>query len=66
MDKIRVPKAVFEGLEAIRRSGATNMFDYRAVVELTSMLNNRDTLLWLIDHKQDYLQGILYGIEPED
>ena len=66
MDKIRVPKAVFEGLEAIRRSGATNMFDYRAVVELTSILNNRDTLLWLIDHKHEYLQGVLYGIEPED
>ncbi len=66
MDKIRVPKAVFEGLEAIRRSGATNMFDYRAVVELTSILNNRDTLLWLIDHKREYLQGVLSGIEPED
>lgn len=66
MDKIHVSKAVYEGLEAIRRSGATNMFDYKAVVELASMLNNRDTLLWLIDHKREYLQGVLYGIEPED
>lgn len=66
MDKIRVSKTVFEGLEAIRRSGATNMLDYRAVVELASVLNNRDALRWLIDHKHEYLQGVLYGIEPED
>lgn len=28
MNKIYVPKPVYEGLEAVRQSGAVNMFDY--------------------------------------
>ncbi|QSO53129.1 DUF5049 domain-containing protein [Alicyclobacillus sp. ALC3] len=66
MDKIRVPKSVFQGLEAIRQSGATNMLDYRAVVQLANMLNNRDTVSWLMDHKHEYVEGVMYGIEPEE
>lgn len=66
MDTIRVPKSVFEGLEAIRRSGTTNMLDYNAVLRLASLLNNQNTAQWLLDHKDEYWQGVLYGIEPED
>ncbi|KYP79556.1 DUF5049 domain-containing protein [Ferroacidibacillus organovorans] len=66
MDEIRVPKSVFEGLEAIRQSGTTNMLDFFAVLRLASALNNPDTARWLLDHKREYVQGVLYGIEPEE
>jgi len=66
MDKIYVPKHVYEGLEAVRQSGAINMFDYGSVLRMTSMLNNKDAARWLRDHKREYLEGVLYGIEPED
>lgn len=65
MDQIRVPAPVFAGLEAIRQSGATNMFDYAAVLRLASMLNHPDTAEWLRDHKQEYVQGIMVGFESE-
>ena len=66
MDKILVPGPVFEGLEAIRQSGAVNMFDYGSVLRMADMLNHRDAARWLRDHKREYLQGVLYGIEPEE
>lgn len=66
MDKIYVPKSVYEGLEAVRQSGAINMFDYRSVLRMTSMLNNKDAAYCLREHKREYLEGVLYGIEPED
>ncbi|EJY56441.1 oligoendopeptidase F [Alicyclobacillus hesperidum URH17-3-68] len=45
MTQIRVPKSVYDGLEAIRQSGAASMLDYSAVVRLANTLNNRDTML---------------------
>lgn len=66
MGKICVPKSVYESLESIRQSGATNMFDYAAVVHLAEMLNNQAAAHWLLDHKWGYLEGVLYGIEPAD
>lgn len=63
---IHVPKPVFEGLDAIRQSGTTNMLDYHAVLRLAAMLNHQDTVQWLMQHKEEYWQGVLYGIEPDD
>lgn len=40
MDQIYVPKSVYRGLEAVRQSGAVNMFDYASVLRIT-MLNNK-------------------------
>lgn len=66
MDPISVPKSVYGGLEAVRQSGAVNMFDYGSVLRMTTMLNNKDAAIWLRDHKREYLQGVLYGIVPEE
>ncbi|KYP80805.1 DUF5049 domain-containing protein [Ferroacidibacillus organovorans] len=66
MDKILVPRPVFEGLEAIRQSGAVNMFDFGSVLRMAEMLTQKDAARWLLNHKREYLQGVLYGIEPEE
>ena len=66
MDPIYVPKSVYQGLEAVRQSGAVNMFDYWSVLRKTTMLNNKDAARWLQDHKREYLQGVLYGIASEE
>lgn len=66
MDQIYVPKSVYQGLEAVRQSGAVNMFDYASVLRMTTMLNNKEAASWLQDHKREYLQGVLYGIVPEE
>ena len=34
MSKVKVPKAVLDGIEAVRRSGLTNMLDRPVVAEL--------------------------------
>lgn len=41
------------------------MLDYHAVLRLAAMLNHQDTVQWLMQHKEEYWQGVLYGIEPE-
>lgn len=42
------------------------MFDYASVLRMTTMLNNKEAARWLQDHKREYLQGVLYGIVPEE
>lgn len=66
MEKILVQRPVYESLEAIRQSGAVNMFDYGSVLRMADMLNHRDAARWLRDHKREYLEGVLYGIEPKE
>ena len=66
MNRIQVPRPVYEGLEAVRQSGAISMFDYGSVLQMTDLLNNKDAARWLRDHKREYLEGVIYGIEPED
>lgn len=65
MNQVQVPRPVFDGLEAIRQSGAVNMFDYASVLQRAEMLNRNDAARWLRDHKRIYLEGVLCGIEPE-
>lgn len=63
---IRVSKKVYEGLEAVRVSGATNMFDYPAVLRYAQEWGYEETAQWLKEHKREYSQGVFNGFEIEE
>lgn len=62
---VRVPPEVMEGLEAVRRSGRTNMLDRPAVARIAAAMGYADTTLWIHANRGLYAQGIFRGFEAE-
>ena len=62
-----VPQAVYEGIEAARRSGMFNMLDLPAIAGLTRQLGFDEAADWLNDrgNRKTYAEGIFRGFEPE-
>jgi hypothetical protein len=58
---VPIPADVFEGLEAIRRSGLTNMFDRPRVIEIAELWGFDATADWLSENRNLYAQGIFQG-----
>jgi hypothetical protein len=63
--KIKVPENVLEGLEAVRKSGATNMLDRNMVARLAMDMKFYETALWIDEHKKEYAEGIFKGFVVE-
>ena len=63
MSKVRVPKAVLDGLEAVRRSGLTNMLDRPAVARLAAEFGCEKAAGWIETHRKEYAEGIFRGFE---
>jgi len=63
---VRVPRAVYEGVTAVRDSGMFNMLDLPAVAGLASQLGHTEAAAWLNDRSNRglYSQGIFRGFEP--
>jgi len=66
MAKVRVPRRVFDGLEAVRRSGLTNMFDRPVVARLANEFGFEEAARWVEDHRDEYAQGIFHGFDPSE
>lgn len=62
---IKVSKKVYEGLEFVRESGLTNMFDYHAVQHIAFDNNYYETVDWMENNKTEYAKGIFEGFEIE-
>ena len=60
---IEIPKEVFEGLEAVRRSGATNMLDRPRVIELLEAMGFDEAAEWVSEHRNEYANGIFQGFQ---
>jgi len=58
---ILISAAVFEGLEAVRQCGATNMLDRPRVIEIAEMMGYDETAEWLRENRNLYAQGIFQG-----
>lgn len=63
---IAVSAAVLEGLETIRLSGYTNMFDRPRVIELAEMMGYDETAEWVRDHRRSYAEGIFAGFVVDE
>ena len=64
---IPVPEAVWQGLEAVRLSGAANMLDRPAVIQIAEALDFPETARWIEGHVKLYAEGLFRGfvIEPK-
>ena len=63
MSKVRVPKAVLDGLEAVRQSGLTNMLDRPVVARLAREFGFERAARWIETHRKQYAEGIFRGFE---
>ena len=63
MSKVKVSQKVLDGLEFVRDSGLTNMFDYNTVQRIAFDNDYFETVTWMEENKDVYVQGIFSGFE---
>ena len=63
---IVVSAAVYEGLEAVRQSGYTNMLDRPRVIELAVMLGYADAADWIRENRNLYAAAIFGGFVADE
>ncbi len=62
---VLVPQEVFEGIEAIRQSGLTNMLDRPMVAQLAAEMGYPETSRWVQRHRDLYARAIFHGLKVE-
>ena len=65
--RVAIPPEVLKGIEAVRRSGRTNMLDRPAVAAIALELGHIDAAFWLDDkaNRKTYAEGIFRGFREE-
>ena len=66
VNKIGVPKDVLDGLEAVRLSGLSNMFDRPVVARLAEEMGYGETAEWIVSNKRLYAEGIFKGFAAQE
>ncbi|MHB1002060.1 MAG: DUF5049 domain-containing protein [Armatimonadota bacterium] len=64
--KVRIQKEIFNGLEAVRLSGKTNMLDVPRVVKLALVMGHIDTAFWVYENRKAYVIGVFKGFESQE
>jgi len=62
-EPVPIPETVYRVIDAIRRSGVTNMLDRPTVVEIARKLDFHDEALWIEQHAGEYAQCIFRGVK---
>ena len=60
---VKVSQKVFDGLEAVRSSGVTNMFDRTMVVKLLKTYGFSEAEKWVRENPEKYSELIFKGVE---
>lgn len=63
---VRVSTAVLEGIQAVQKSGLTNMLIRHNVGFTARAMGFSETADWIRDHRVSYFKGICEGFEEED
>jgi len=58
---IPVPENVLRGIEAVRKSGLTNMLDRPMVIKLVRELGVPEAAEWIEKNRKLYAEGIFKG-----
>jgi hypothetical protein len=61
--KVSVTHEVFAGIEAVRRSGLTNMLDRPRVAEIAEEMGFQESACWIRANRDLYAQAIFHGFE---
>jgi hypothetical protein len=59
---VPVSREVFEGIEAVRLSGLTNMLDRRRVIEIAEAWALNEAAQWIREHPDLYARAIFQGL----
>lgn len=62
---VLVPHEVYEGIEAVRLSGLTNMLDRPMVARLAAEMGYPETSRWIQHHRDLYARAIFHGLRAE-
>jgi hypothetical protein len=64
---IVVPREVFDGLDCVRRSGLTSMFDVAVVAFLARRFGFEESAAWVEKNRAPYVRGVVgsFRVEPE-
>jgi len=64
--RIPVPALVWQGIDAVRLSGLTNMLDRPEVVRIARELDFTEAAGWIEAHPKEYAEGVFRGfvVEP--
>ena len=65
-NRVPVPRRVFEGIEAVRRSGLTNMLDRPRVAELAEDLGFQESAEWVRANRELYARAVFNGFRVAD
>ena len=65
IERVKVPADVLEGIELVRESGETNMFDIRRVSSLAQRFGYPETAAWLLEEENQraYVRRMFSGFE---
>jgi hypothetical protein len=66
MIKVRLPQAVYDGLEAVRLSGKANMLDVMMVIKYAFEMGHTEAGFWVCENTRKYVECIFCGVEPEE
>jgi hypothetical protein len=64
--RVRVPREVFDGIEAVRKSGLTNMLDRPVVARLAGEMGYEEAARWVRLHRDLYSRAIFHGLRIEE
>lgn len=62
----KVTARVLEGLEAVKKVGTTNMFDWRVACIQAVALGYPEASEWIEDNTETYIEGNFTDFEVED
>jgi hypothetical protein len=65
--RIPLPAGVWQGIDAVRLSGLTNMLDRPVVARLAGELGYPDAVRWIEEHPKEYAEGVFRGfiVDPQ-
>ena len=65
--RIPIPALVWQGIDAVRLSGLTNMLDRPVVARLAEELGYPDAARWIEAHPKEYAEGVFRGfiVDPQ-
>lgn len=65
--RVPVPAIVWQGVDAVRLSGLTNMLDRPEVVRIARELDFTEAAGWIEAHPKEYAEGVFRGfvVEPD-
>ena len=65
--RIPIPALIWQGVDAVRLSGLTNMLDRPVVARLAGELGWPDAARWIEAHPKEYAEGVFRGfiVDPQ-